>query len=222
MSSNHYVVRIYPLLLPPFTLVPSLHPSCLFPSLCRRSFGHQTTLSTLRALFAPVRSLFPPQRSQSLLHSSSHFPHPSLVSVSGRCSSHQQVCPSNVLWDNQSERSSFSPLLPSLVLQRRPDVLVKVCVKKKYTLFTCIKHCSGDGNDSQSGSLSSRGRTSWTAEIKISNLLKFSKIKTENLLSTGTATLSFPDVNAGGIWWREYKLQELNFLREVSEHKVRI
>lgn len=132
MSSNHYVVRIYPLLLPPFTLVPSLHPSCLFPSLCCRSFGHQTTLSTLRALFAPVPSLVPPQRSQSPLHSSSLFPHPSLGSVSGRCSSHQQVCPSNVLWDNQSERSSFSPHLPSLVLQLRPDVFMK----KKYTLFT--------------------------------------------------------------------------------------
>lgn len=152
MSSNHYVVRIYPLLLPPFTLFPSLHPSCLFPSLCCRSFGHQTTLSALQSRFAPVRRLIPPQRSQSLLHlsphSSSHSCHPSLGSVSGRCSSHQQVCPSNVLWDNQSERSSFSPHLPSLVFQLRPDVFLKVCVKK-YTLLTCIKRCSDDRNDSQ-------------------------------------------------------------------------
>lgn len=200
MSSNHYVVRIYPLLLPPFTLVPSLHPSCLFPSLCCRSSGHQTTLSTLRSLFAPVRRLVPPQRSQCLLHSSSHFCHPSLGSVSGRCGSHQQVCPSNVLWDNQSERSSFSPPLPSLVLQLRPDVFVKVCVKKS-TLFTCIKRCSGDGSDGQSGSLSSRGRTGWTAEtveIKSSSLLKFSKIKTSNLLSTGSSNTLMSRCKC---WW---------------------
>lgn len=53
MSSNHCVVRIYPLVLPPVTLFPSLHPSCLFPSLCCRSSGHQTTLNTLQPLFLP-------------------------------------------------------------------------------------------------------------------------------------------------------------------------
>lgn len=51
MSSNHYVVRIYPLILPPSALFPSLHPSRLFPSLCCRSAGHLTTLNVLQPLF---------------------------------------------------------------------------------------------------------------------------------------------------------------------------
>lgn len=44
VSSNHYVVRIYPLALPPVSLFPSLHPSRLFPSLCSLSTGCPTTL----------------------------------------------------------------------------------------------------------------------------------------------------------------------------------
>lgn len=51
MSSNHYVVRIYPLILPPSALFPSLHPSRLFPSLCCRSAGRLTTLNVLQPLF---------------------------------------------------------------------------------------------------------------------------------------------------------------------------
>lgn len=53
MSSNHYVVRIYPLSLPPSFLFPSLHPSRLFPSLCCWSTGRLTTLNILQPLFQP-------------------------------------------------------------------------------------------------------------------------------------------------------------------------
>lgn len=51
VSSNHYVVRIYPLILPPSALSPSLHPSRLFPSLCCQSTGRLTTLNILQPLF---------------------------------------------------------------------------------------------------------------------------------------------------------------------------
>ena len=51
VSSNHYVVRIYPLILPPSALFPSLHPSRLFPSLCCRSTGRLTTLNILQPPF---------------------------------------------------------------------------------------------------------------------------------------------------------------------------
>lgn len=53
MSSNHYVVRIYPLILPPSFLFPSLHPSRLFPSLCCWRAGRLTTLNILQPLFQP-------------------------------------------------------------------------------------------------------------------------------------------------------------------------
>lgn len=54
MSSSHYVVRIYPpLILPPSSLFPSLHPSRLFPSLCCWIAGRPTTLNILQSLFQP-------------------------------------------------------------------------------------------------------------------------------------------------------------------------
>lgn len=51
VRSNHYVVRIYPRILPPFTLFPSLHPSRLFPSLCCWRPDSLTTLNILWPLF---------------------------------------------------------------------------------------------------------------------------------------------------------------------------
>lgn len=51
VRSNHYVVRIYPRILPPSTLFPSLHPSRLFPSLCCWRPDRLTTLNILWPLF---------------------------------------------------------------------------------------------------------------------------------------------------------------------------
>lgn len=68
VSSNHYVVRIYPRILPPSALFPSLHPSRLFPSLPLWSSGRRTTVSLsfsckimhhLSSLFPETHQLIP-------------------------------------------------------------------------------------------------------------------------------------------------------------------
>lgn len=114
VSSNHYVVRIYPLALPPVSLFPSLHPSCLFPSLCSLSTGCPTTLQhppffNHHRLMHHLSSRFP--GTHSFVNSFIFIfclPTRSLAPRLASCRrSHQQVCPWNILWDRRSQCPPF-------------------------------------------------------------------------------------------------------------------